>query len=575
MGLIMAENKEIQTENGNFNEFEDFESMLESSINPPTKGSTVKCTVVGINDNDILVNFGYKTEGVVDINEFRKDGELSVKIGDELELEVVSVSGGGAYVKLSKKGLELRHDIDEVVKSINKGKAIPVKIVKYDEKNKKYIGKHGEVDVHILEHQIDHKNKIKDPKHYVGKVFNCKVLKFDSKSKTALASRKQYLIETQEEEKRNFFNSIKEGDVLKGTVKSIKEFGAFINLGHVDGFLARENIAWGRVTKVEKYLEVDDKVDVKIIKIDRENSKIELSMKDLKENPWAAVKSKYPVGSEIKGTVIVKLKNGYVLEIESGVEGFVPYEELSWIKKSNISLNKGDQVIGRVIDIDDKREKLVISVKALQENPWDLMKKSHPEGSIVKGKIKGITDFGIFVDFGGVVDGLVRKTDISWTEEVSDLSEKFKVGDEIEAKILTIDPEKERISLGIKQLEKNPWKEIDKLYPVGKVVEAVVDSVGKDQLVVNLTKGIKGFIPIKEVDEGKTNLSEQFNPGDVVKATVMKTDVKNKKILLSIKKYKYDSERSEVKEYMKKLQKQTEDSFSLGELIKEKISGKN
>lgn len=569
----MEENKTAQTETANFSEMEDFETMLNRSINPPTKGTLVKGTVVGINDNDILVNFGYKTEGVADIHEFIKDGNLTVKVGDEIELEVVSVSGGGSYVKLSKKGIDLKHDIDEVVKSISKGKAVPVKIVKYDDKNKKFIGKHGEVEVHILEHQIDHKNKIKEPQHYLGKVFNCKILKFDSKSRTALASRKQYLIESHEEEKKRFFDSIKEGDVVKGTVKSIKEFGAFISLGPVDGFLARENIDWGRVSKIEKYFEIDDKVEAKIIKIDRENGKIDLSIKDLKENPWSSAKSKYPVGAEVKGSVIVRLKNGYVLEVEKGVEGFVPSEELSWIKKSNLSLNKGDIVIGRVIDIDDKKEKLIVSIKALQENPWETMKKTHPEGSIVKGKIKGITEFGIFVDFGGVVDGLIRKTDISWTEEIENLEERFKVGDEIEAKILAIDPEKERIALGIKQLEKNPWKEIDKLYPVGKVIEATVDSVNKDGIVVNLTKGIKGFVPVKEVDDNKTNILEQYNQGDTIKATVIKTDVKNKSIILSIKKYKLDSERSEVKEYMKKLQKQQGDeSFSLGSLLKEKLS---
>jgi ribosomal protein S1 len=572
MGLIMEENKTVQTENDNFNDLEDFESMLNRSINPPTKGTLVKGTVVGINDNDILVNFGYKTEGIADINEFKKDGELTVKIGDEVDLEIVSVSGGGAYIRLSKKGIELKHDIDEVVKSINKSKPISVKIIKYDEKNKKFIGKHGEVEVHILEHQIDHKNKIKEPSHYLGKVFNCKILKFDSKSKTALASRKQYLIEAHEEEKKKFLSSIKEGDVIKGTVKSIKEFGAFINLGPLDGFLAKENIDWGKVSKVEKYLEIDDKIEAKIIKIDKENGKIDLSLKDLKENPWHSVRSKYPVGSEVKGSVIVRLKHGYIIEVEKGIEGFIPSEEISWIKKSNFSLNKGDIVIGRVIDIDNIREKLVISIKALQENPWEVMKKTNPEGSIVKGKIKGITDFGLFIDFGGVVDGLVRKSDISWTEEIENLSEKFNIGDEIEAKILAIDPEKERIALGIKQLEKNPWKEIDKLYPAGKVVDAAVSSIEKDGLVVRLSKGINGFIPIKEIDENKINHMEQFKQGDTIKATVIKTDFKNKKIILSIKKYKFDSERSEVKDYMNKLQKQQEDSFSLGSLLKEKLN---
>ncbi|MEF3254308.1 MAG: S1 RNA-binding domain-containing protein [Deferribacterales bacterium] len=550
--------------------YEDFEAMLNESLTPPTKGSLVKGIIVNISDTDIYVNFGYKTEGVVDINEFKKDGSLTASIGDEVELEVVAVSGGGAHVRLSKKNINLKHDIDEVVKSINKD-AVTVKIVKYDEKNKKFIGKHGEVEIHILEHQIDHKNSMKEPSYYVGKTFECKVLKFDGKSKTALASRKQYLIDKQKLEKENFLNSLNEGDIVKGVVKSIKEFGAFIGLGPVDGFIAKENVSWGRVGKIEKHINLGETVEAKILKIDRENGKIDLGIKQLKINPWESAKSKYPVNSEVKGTIVVKLKNGYIVEVEKGVEAFIPNEEVSWIKKGNISLKKGDLIVGRVLDIDEKREKLVISIKALQENPWDILKKEHPEGSVVKGKIKGVTDFGIFVDFGAHVDGLVRKGDISWIEEEIDLHERFKVGDEIEAKILSIDPEKERIALGIKQLEKNPWKEIDKLYPSGKVVDAVVTAVDKDGVTVSLTKGIKGYIPLKELDEGKVNPLELYKEGSQIKASVLKADAKNKVILLSIRKYKMDSERTEVKEFMKSLQKQNDDSFSLGALLKDKI----
>lgn len=558
----------------NQNGYEDFETMLNESLNPPIKGSTVKGTVINIDDSNIFVNFGYKTEGIADINEFKKDGKLTVSIGSEVELEVVSVSGGGAHVVLSNKNISLRHDIDEIVSSIDKA-PIAVKITKYDEKNKKFIGKHGEVEVHILEHQIDHKNSMKEPSYYIGKTFDCKILKFDSKSKTALASRKQYLIEAQNEGKKRFLSSIKEGDVLKGVVKSIKDFGAFINLGALDGFIAKENVSWGKIGKIEKYLNVGETVEVKVLKVDIDSGKIDLGMKQLKENPWASARSKYSLDSEVKGKVIVRLKNGYIVEIEPEVEAFIPMEEISWIKKTNITLNKGDIVVGRIIGIDDKKEKFIISIKALQENPWDIMKREHPEGSIVKGKIKGITDFGIFVDFGAHVDGLIRKNDISWTEENINISEIYKIDDEIEAKILTIDPEKERVALGIKQLEKNPWKDIDKLYPSGKVVDCTVSSVDKDGIFVILTKGIKGYIPAKELDEAKINPLDIYKEGDEIKASVIKADPKNRVVNLSVKKYKFDSERSEVKEYMKKLQKQNDDSFSLGNLLKEKINNNN
>lgn len=550
---------------------EDFESLLKESLAPPVKGSIVRGTVVNISDSDVLINFSYKTEGIADINEFKKDGKLTISVGSEVELEVVSVSGDASYVRLSNRNINLKHDIDEVVSSIGKN-AVPVRIIKYDENNKKFIGKHGEVEVHILEHQIDHKNRIKEPSYYIGKVFNCKILKFDHKSKTALASRKQYLIESAEEERQKFLHSLKVGDVLKGTVKAINEAGAFVHLGHIDGFVAKENVAWGRVGKVERHLHVGQTVEVKVLGIDIENKRIDLGIKQLKENPWFSARSKYEPGSEVKGSVITRVRNGYIVEIEKGVEAYIPLEELSWIKKSNTILKKGDVVIGRVIAIDDGKEKLVISIKALQENPWEILKREHPEGSIVKGKVKSITDFGLFVDFGFIIDGLIRKSDISWTEEIDNLSEHFKEGDEIEAKIIAIDPEKERVALGIKQLEKNPWKEIDKLYPAGKVVEGEVIEVNKDGITISLTKGIKGYIPLKELDENKINPLDVFKVGDTVKATVLKADSKNKEIILSIKKFKTDSERSEVKEYMKKLQKQNDDSFNLGSLLKEKLN---
>jgi ribosomal protein S1 len=550
---------------------EDFESLLKESLAPPVKGSVVRGTVVNISDSDVLINLGYKTEGIADINEFKKNGELTISVGSEVELEVVSVSGDASYVRLSNRNINLKHDIDEVVSSIGKS-SVPVKIIRYDENNKKFIGKHGEVEVHILEHQIDHKNRIKEPSYYIGKVFNCKILKFDHKSKTALASRKQYLIESAEEERQKFLHSLKVGDVLKGTVKAINEAGAFVHLGHIDGFVAKENVAWGRVGKVERHLHVGQTVEVKVLGIDMDNKRIDLGIKQLKENPWLSVRSKYEIGSEVKGAVVVRVRNGYIVEIEKGVEAYIPLEELSWIKKSNTILKKGDVVIGRVIAIDDEKEKLVISIKALQENPWEILKREHPEGSIVKGKIKSITDFGLFVDFGFIIDGLIRKSDISWTEEMDNLSEHFKEGDEIEAKIILIDPEKERVALGIKQLEKNPWKEIDKLYPAGKVVEGEIVEVNKDGITISLTKGIKGYIPLKELDENKINPIEAFNVGDTVKATVLKADPKNKEITLSVKKFKSDSERSEVKEYMKKLQKQNDESFNLGSLLKEKLN---
>ncbi|MDK2792990.1 MAG: small subunit ribosomal protein [Deferribacteres bacterium] len=561
----------MQENNGMNNEmkFEDFESMLEDSLNPPSKGSIVKGSVVAINGTDILVNIGYKSEGIIDKSELEKDGKLEVNVGDEIEAIVEGVQGGGGYVRLSRKVLNQQRDFDEILDKFDKNKPVAVKIESSNDKG--FLGKAGEIAVFIPSNHIDLRSKTKDQKNYIGKVFNCKILKVDKKAKSILASHKLYIIESAEEEKKKFFEALKVGDKVKGKVKTVKEFGVFINVGAVDGFLHRDNIDWGKVKHPSKYFELDDTVETVVLNIDKENQKIELGLKQLKEDPWDKVKDKYPVDGEAKGRIITRRKKGYVLELEPGIDGFIPEEELSWIKNSNVKLERGDIVEGKVIGIDDEHKKVIMSLRLLTENPWVTLKNNHPEGSVVTGKIKGITDFGLFVDFGAHIDGLVRKLDISWTEEIEDLNEKFKVGDEITAKILKIDEDKERISLGIKQIEKNPWKEIDKLLPAGKVLDVEVTEVNKDNVVVELPKGLTGIIPAKELDEQKVIPEEFCKVGDRLKVVVIKADKREKKVILSVKKYKLDAEKREVKEYLKQIQDKSDSSFNLGALIKDKI----
>jgi ribosomal protein S1 len=561
----------MQENNGMNNEmkFEDFESMLEDSLNPPSKGSIVKGSVVAINENDVLVNIGYKSEGVIDKSELESSGEHTVHIGDEVEAIIEGVSGGGGYIRLSRKILNEQRDFADILDRFEKNKPAAVKIESSNEKG--FVGKAGEVNVFIPSNHIDLSSKIKDGKKYIGKVFNCKILKVDQKAKSILASHKLYLIESAEEEKRKFLNEIKEGIKIKGKVKTVKEYGVFINIGPLDGFLHRDNIDWGKVKHPSKYFEMDDIVETVVLSVDKENKKIELGLKQLKEDPWNKVKEKYPVGSEISGRVVAKRKKGYVVEIEPGIDGFIPDDELSWVKNTDVRLERGDIVDGKVVGIDEEHKKILMSIKLLTENPWNTLKSKHPEGSIVEGKIVSVTDFGIFVDFGAHIDGLVRRVDISWTDDIGDLHEKFKEGDEITAKILKIDENKERISLGIKQLEKNPWKDIDKLFPSGKVLEAEVIEIAKEDVKVALPKGIKGVIPAKELDEQKVIPSEFCKVGDKLKAVVLKADKREKVVYLSVKKYKLDSEKREVKEYLKQIQNESETTFSLGSLIKDKI----
>lgn len=550
-------------------QMEDFEAMLEESFQQPEKNSVVQGTVAQINENDVLVNIGFKTEGVVPKIEFMKDGEITIKVGDEVDVLFIGTAGGGGYVKLSRKAIEKEADWIEVEKALEEETPIMVKITAVVDKG--FTGKCGEIECFIPENHIDFKNSTMEPQEYVGQTYEIKVLKANKKQRSFLASRKLQMIQSIEKDKKEFFENIEEGQILKGTVKTIKHYGAFMNFGAVDGFLRKNNIAWGVVKHPNQYIEEGDELEVKILNIDFEEEKLEVGLKQMQEDPWEAAEGKFPEGSSVSGTVVARKNKGFVMEIEQGIDGFIPLEEISWLRNARIAIEPKDAVEGKVIGIDDEKKKLIVSLKSLQENPWVTLKAKHPEGSAVKGTIKSITDFGIFVDFGEFLDGLIRKKDISWTEEPANLEELYKEGDEIDAKVLKIDAEKERISLGVKQLETNPWREVGKLLPNGKVVEVKVLAVSKEGVEVELPRDIIGFIPENELDMDKVDPTDKFKEGDTIKAVVFRNDAREKKILLSIRRYMQDSEKREVKEYLKKLEQSDDSTFSLGNILKGKL----
>lgn len=557
-------------ENGGDNmRMEDFEAMLEESLQQPEKNTVVKGTVAQINDSDVLVNIGYKTEGIVPTVEFIKDGQVSVKVGDEIDVLFLGISGGGGYLKLSRKAIEKETDWVDVDRALETGEPLNVKITAVVDKG--FLGKYGEIECFIPENHMDFKNATMKPEDYVGKSFDCKVLKSNRKQRSFLASRKLMMIQSIEKGKKSFFDGINEGDILKGKVKTIKHYGVFMNFGAVDGFLRKNNIAWGVVKHPNQYLEEGDELEVKVLSIDLENEKLEVGLKQMSVDPWDKAAEKYPVGTEVKGTVVARKNKGFVMEIEQGVDGFIPLEEISWLKNAKIAIEPKDAVVGRVVDVDNEKKKLVVSLKDLQENPWNSLKDLHPEGSIVSGTIKSVTDFGLFIDFGEFLDGLIRKKDISWTEEPENLADTYKEGDSIEAKVLKIDPEKERISLGVKQMETNPWREVGKLLPNGKVIDVKVLSVSRDGLEVELPRDLVGFIPESELDIDRVDPSDKFKVGDVIKAVVVRNDARERKIILSVRKYQQDSEKREVKEYLRKLEQSDDSSFSLGNILKGKL----
>lgn len=538
---------------------EDFEALINESLQEPQVGSKVKGTVCQIKGNEVFIDFGYKTEGTASLSEFEE-----IKVGDEVELTVVKADG--KRVILSKKDGSIKNDASAVKAKFDEGHPVSVKVIEHVDKGFK--GKAEGIDAFIPDNHIDVQQEI-DPAKFIGKVLTAKILKFNNgKRPSILVSPREYARDEAKRLKLEIFNKYNIGDKVKGVVKTLKDYGAFISLGGIDGFLHRNEMSWGRVKNPAKYLAEGDTVEVVILEMNKDDNKIAVGMKQLEKDPWEEVTKKYPEGSNVKGTVVARKRAGYVLEIVPGIDGFVPNEEIGWLKNTKSTLNIKDMIEGKVIGYDNERKRVIMSVKDLIENPWITLKAEHPEGSIVKGTIKNITDFGLFVDFGGVLDGLIRKGDISWREEPKDLNELYKVGDTVEAKVLNIDEEKERISLGIKQLESNPWKEIGKLLPQGKPVEAKVLSTSKNGIEVELPLNMTGTIAQADLDPQRPS-PDSYEIGEVVTATVIKADMKDKQIVLSIKKYLQDSERRETKEYMKKMEAVEDTGF--GNIFKDKF----
>ena len=535
---------------------EDFESFFEVSLQQYRPGEVVRGTIVDIRDDKGLVNFGYKTEGVVSMSELE-----GAKVGDEVELSIVKMNNDG--VILSKKAINAKGDFSAIKEKESSGIPVEVKITEFvsNDKTKGYRGRVGEIEAFIPENLIDINLKEIDPAKFINKVLLAKVLRVHGgKKQSVVVSPRHHLVEEAKKKKDEFFNKYKVGDSIKGVVKTLKDYGAFISLGGIDGFLHKNEMSWGRVKNPAKFLAENDNVEVVILEIDKDTSKVAVGMKQLQNDPWDNAEKNYPEGSSVKGTVVARKRAGYVVEIADGIDGFVPNEEIGWLKHSKSTLNIKDMVEGRVIGYDNERKRVIMSVKDLQDNPWTTLKKEHPEGSVVKGTIKSITDFGLFIDFGSILDGLVRKSDVSWREEIADLNTIYKVGDTVEAKILNIDEDKERISLGIKQLEANPWKEVTKLLPQGKSVDVKITAVSKQGLEVELPLEMKGIIAANDLDPAKASV-DMYNVGDTVTATVIKADNKEKQVILSIKKYLQDSERRETKEYMKKMETSEDSGF--------------
>ncbi|MBR7001793.1 MAG: 30S ribosomal protein S1 [Neisseriaceae bacterium] len=555
---------------------ENFAQLLEeySATQEMTVGEVITAEVLNIDNNFVTVNAGLKSEALIDVNEFKNNnGELEVKVGDFVTVTIESIENGFGETKLSREKAKRAQDWVALEEAMESGEILSGLIsgrVK------------GGLTVLInsirafLPGSLIDVRPIKDTSAYEGKEIEFKVIKLDKKRNNVVVSRRAVLEETLGEEREALMERLQEGSIVKGLIKNITDYGAFVDLGGIDGLLHITDLAWRRVKHPSEVLEVGQEVEAKVLKFDQEKSRVSLGLKQLGDDPWVDLARRYPVQTRLFGKVSNLTDYGAFVEIEQGIEGLVHVSEMDWTNK-NVHPSKvvqlGDEVEVMILEIDEDRRRISLGMKQCQPNPWEEFANSHSKGEKIKGAIKSITDFGIFIGLDGGIDGLVHLSDLSWTENGEEAVRKYKKGDEVEAVIIAIDIEKERISLGIKQLEGDPFGNFISTNDKGAIVKGVVKAVDAKGATIELAEDVEGYLRASEISRDRVeDVRNHLKEGDEVEAVIIAVDRKNRGISLSIK-AKDAKEQSEALKAVSANSNVNAGTTSLGDLLKAKLSG--
>lgn len=547
-------------------EKEDFSKAIAESFNVLQEGEIVKGQVIKITPEYVIVDVGYKSEGQIPISEFMNEqGELTVKVGDKTDVFLERWEDEEGTVILSKEKANQAR-VWEIVSQAYESDGYVEGVIKSRVKGG------FSVDIGTLAFlpgsQVD-LHPVKNLDKMIGKTYKFKVLKYNRRRGNIVLSRRAILEKEREVLRKATLSKIEVGQIVEGIVKNITDYGVFIDLGGLDGLLHITDISWGRVNDPSEMFKIGEKIKVKILSFDREAERVSLGFKQLKPDPWDTVKDKYPINSRVKGKVISLTNYGAFVEIEEGVEGLIHVSEMSWTKKvkhpSQI-VSIGDIIEAQVLEVDVERRRISLGLKHLEPNPWAILEEKYPVGTILEGRVKNLTDFGLFIGIEEGIDGLVHISDISWSQRIKHPGELYKKGDLVKAVVLNIDKEQERFTLGIKQLEPDPWENIHKRYRRGQVVSGIVTSVTNFGIFLELEKGIEGLIHVSEVELKKgEELSAFAKVGDRLSAVITNIDKKERKVGLSIREYKKQQERAEIEEY---LSKQGSMNTTIGDLLK-------
>ncbi len=531
--------------------FSELLNLYEETLKGINEGEIITGKVLKVDENNVLVDIGFKSEGIIPVSEFSDLSEL--KIGDVVDVFLESMEDQEGQIVLSKQKADFMKVWDNIKEAYDSTQIVEGKVVRRI-KGGMVVNLFG-VDAFLPGSQIDVK-QVKNFDQFVGQAFPLKIIKLNKSRRNIVVSRRAVLEEERNTRRRELLSELEVGQVREGIVKNITDFGAFIDLGELDGLLHITDMSWGRVSHPSEVVAIGDNIKTKILNFDKEKERISLGLKQLTPYPWENVEEKYPTGSRVRGKVVSITDYGAFVELEEGIEGLVHISEMSWtqhIRHPSRILAVGDVIEAIVLKVNKEEEKISLGIKQLEPDPWETIDRRYPTGTRISGKVRNLTNFGAFVEVEEGIDGLVHISDMSWTRRINHPGEIMKKGSKVEVVVLNIDKEKRRISLGYKQAQENPWDNFGEEYGVGTECKGVVTKILDRGLIVEMGEdGIEGFVPLSQL--GQPNLrdpNEAFSIGDEIPMKIIEFDKGKRKVTLSVRAYFEDKEKEELEGYLK------------------------
>jgi small subunit ribosomal protein S1 len=563
-----------------------FAALFEASLAAADSlkdGDIVTGTVIKLNKDSVVVDIGYKSEGLIPMSEFANaGGQQAVKVGDTVDVLVESKENDDGLVSLSKEKADKLKVWDEISAACERDELIEGTITARV-KGGLSVTIRGGVKAFLPGSQVDLR-PIRNLDKLIGQTYQFKVIKFNKKRGNIVLSRRVLLEKERDELKARTLQNLEEGMVVTGVIKNITEYGAFVDLGGIDGLLHITDMSWGRVNHPSEVFNVGDEVTVKVLKYNPETERVSLGLKQTMEDPWNHASESYPQGKRVRGKVVSITDYGAFVEMEQGIEGLIHVSEMSWKKPKHPSkvLEIGQEVECQVLDVDVANKRISLGLKQLEPDPWTQFTTQYNPGDIIRGKVRSVTDYGVFIGIEDGVDGMVHKSDLSWTQRINNPADVYRKGDEVEAIILSINHDEKKVSLGIKQLYEDPWIRIPDQYPTGTVLEVRVISIADFGVFVELERGVEGLIHISELShESVDDPSKVVKEGDIIKAEIIAIDPEERRIALSLKSAAQREETVEALKFVAEANKESAKTSgpsgragaTLGDLLKDKLAG--